>query len=311
MRYLVRLLFVATFFISAKVFAQSQAEIKAVLDTNKIQIGEQIKFDLSISTELGKESVFPIIKDSIGPFEIVDSSEMDSLVIDERIIKKQSFVITKFDTGQYVLPPLKFEIEDDIKFSKPTMVDVISPELDIDNGQVKLRENRDIIDEPYTFIEILPYVLLGIIIIFIVYLIIRYMMKNREVKPKIVIKKPAHIIALERLKELDEKKLLTEGLFKQYYSELTDILRIFFEERFFFSAMELTSYEIISYFDKSGIHEGVISKDYLETLRELLSISDLVKFARAISTHDQAEKFRVYVEELIVETKFIEAENER
>ena len=44
--------------------------------------------------------------------------------------------------------------------------------------------------------------------------------------------RPAHIIAIDELGALKAKKLWQQGHVKEYYSELTEILRRYFENRY-------------------------------------------------------------------------------
>ena len=61
---------------------------------------------------------------------------------------------------------------------------------------------------------------------------------------------------------------------KEYYTKLTDTLRQYIEERFGFSAMEMTSSEIISRLRESG------DQKMIDELKELFNTADLVKFAK-------------------------------
>ena len=76
---------------------------------------------------------------------------------------------------------------------------------------------------------------------------------------------------MERIKI--EKKKKKEDV-KSYYTELTDALRIYMQERFGFNAMEMTSDEII---DKLNEQQD---KEWIDELRTLFNMSDLVKFAK-------------------------------
>ena len=76
---------------------------------------------------------------------------------------------------------------------------------------------------------------------------------------------------MERIK--GEKSWLREDV-KQYYTELTDALRVYMEERFGFNAMEMTSDEIIAKLNEQP------DKEWIGELSELFQMSDLVKFAK-------------------------------
>ncbi|MFN3198847.1 MAG: hypothetical protein ACE366_10610 [Bradymonadia bacterium] len=86
--------------------------------------------------------------------------------------------------------------------------------------------------------------------------------------------RPAHVIALAALVELEEQGLPAEGLIKQYYSRLSEIIRDYFERRFGFYALEMTTDEI-----RSKLPELSLSVEGHQAVEDFLAESDLVKFA--------------------------------
>jgi hypothetical protein len=136
------------------------------------------------------------------------------------------------------------------------------------------------VSAPYTFREILPWLLTGIgliIIILVLIYFIKYRKKEQKlpwVKPKP--KLPAHIQALNDLEKLRLKRLWQSGKVKEYYTELTGILRIYIENRFGINAMELVSSEIIDSLKKINLDSSLIN-----SLNLVLKDADMVKFAKA------------------------------
>lgn len=108
-------------------------------------------------------------------------------------------------------------------------------------------------------------------------------------KPKV----PPHVKALEALENLHQKKLWQQDKTKAYYSELSDILRTYFEEEMNFNAMEMTSEEIIEIVSKKT-HYDIINK-----LKQILTTSDLVKFAKHRPLPDENELLFNYVVDIV------------
>ncbi|MDR0941497.1 MAG: hypothetical protein LBM68_04645, partial [Bacteroidales bacterium] len=96
------------------------------------------------------------------------------------------------------------------------------------------------------------------------------------VKEEIII--PPHEKALAALEELKAKKLCEHDKYKQFYTELTDILRTYFEEAFGIQTFEKTSDEML--FDIAA--SGKVSATIIDELRLILQEADLVKFAKHI-----------------------------
>lgn len=108
----------------------------------------------------------------------------------------------------------------------------------------------------------------------IIYFIVRYrdnkpIIKHIKIEPKL----PPHQLAMKEIERIKTEKVWQKGRSKEYYTELTDTLRTYIQDRFGFNAMEMTSSEII---DKLM---EVEAKD-IRDLKELFLTADLVKFAK-------------------------------
>ena len=104
-------------------------------------------------------------------------------------------------------------------------------------------------------------------------------------------------IALGSLQRLKSRKLWEQGMEKEYFTDLTDILRVYLYERFGINAMEMTTRQIM---DK--IHESDL-RDKRDYVKQILNVADFVKFAKvrplpadSIAAYENARKF---VEETI------------
>ncbi|MCH5233244.1 MAG: hypothetical protein J1E78_06345, partial [Muribaculaceae bacterium] len=113
--------------------------------------------------------------------------------------------------------------------------------------------------------------------------------------------------ALSQLKTLKEEKLWEQGMEKEYFTRLTDILRSYLFERFGINAMEMTTRQIMDRIMASDFKD---KKDYV---RQILNVADFVKFAKvrplpadSITAYDNALKF---VEETIPQKEESQTEN--
>ena len=127
------------------------------------------------------------------------------------------------------------------------------------------------------------------------------------IAPK-VLPKPWEI-AMDSLKRLKTRKLWEQGMEKEYFTDLTDILRTYLFERFGINAMEMTTRQIM---DK--IYESDLS-DKRDYVKQILSVADFVKFAKvrplpadSIAAYENALKF---VEETIPTDKDDNKEDEK
>ena len=112
--------------------------------------------------------------------------------------------------------------------------------------------------------------------------------------------RPAHEIAEEKLDDLKTQQLWQQGLIKEYQSKLTFIIREYLENRYDMKALESTTQEIL---------KDLMSRDFdpglNNDLREILTMADLVKFAKARPGENIHESFMLKAYELINRTKSV------
>jgi len=114
--------------------------------------------------------------------------------------------------------------------------------------------------------------------------------------------RPAHEIALKALQKLYASDLLEKQEYKLFFSELSDILRTYLEGRYFISALEETTYEIIR-----DLKEH-LDDDKKKILSDILQLSDLVKFAKFKPELKEIETAKIQAEQFIQDTKLIFSE---
>jgi hypothetical protein len=97
--------------------------------------------------------------------------------------------------------------------------------------------------------------------------------------------RPAEEVALEKLDVIREEKIWQVGQVKEYHTQLTDVVREYIARRFEVSSAEQTSDETLSAM-RPLLKE---QKDLYEQLRKMLTLADLVKFAKWNTTPDENE----------------------
>ena len=89
--------------------------------------------------------------------------------------------------------------------------------------------------------------------------------------------------AISALKELEKRQPKDQIEYKSYYSDLIDVLRLYFEEETDIDALESTSDQLLFKLENLK-KEGKLDlkEKTIINLKTVLSTADLVKFARAI-----------------------------
>lgn len=286
--------------------AQIQPSVELNQSTKKILIGEQLTVDYTLKVNASDSVKLPLFTDTLRKeVEIVNALKVDTS-FDENDVSiklfKQTLTLTSFDSGYHAVKPIQFFVNNQLVESQPFLVEVHTVQL----TQQELKDIKSPFEAELTLLDYLKlywmYILGGLAVVGVIALIIWYL-KTRE-KPIIeqIIQKPQippHVIALEKLTELQKKKLWQSGDLKGYYSSLTTIIREYIELRYNILALEQTTSEILS--DLSQKQE--IANDLKEKLKELLLLADLVKFAKMKTLAEENEKLFAYAKLFIEETK--------
>lgn len=268
-------IFYLIFGITLATYAQQTPRVTAKVDTTNIRIGEQFNYQVSVENA-DKGIVFvPLHLDSLHRIEIVDSLNIDTLK--NRLIQK--YVLTSFDSGRYVIPPQPVYIWNQPYYTDSIPINVAT--VAVDTLKQKMYPIKAIYSEPYTFDDFKSYLwwILGALILLA--LIIYFVKRRKKTPEEIIASLPPYEQAIERLKELDSKQLWKKDKVKEYYIELTDIIRSYIERELNIPALESTTDELMETIsDFNSASKLNIPAETIEKLKRLLSEADLVKFAK-------------------------------
>ena len=264
-------------------------EYTAALDTNYIMIGDQVHFRMKALAEKGTRVQFPLLSDTlVQGVEIVSGPERDSTMEENgRILYEESYVVTSFDTGVYVLPAMAIELiradYNSVVRTDPLRLIVNTFVVDTQKGYMDIVMPKN---APWTFREILPYVLWGLLGIVVVGLIVWLVLKRKRhesifVQTKPVI--PPYDLAIKALDEIKQEKLWQSGKIKEYYTRLTDAVRGYLSGELNIAAMEQTSMEILQ--DLKQCKQ--VTDKQREQLADMFETADFVKFAKAEPLPDE------------------------
>lgn len=166
---------------------------------------------------------------------------------------------------------------------------------------------RDIKDLHRVRIPISPWVFLWVILIlvaaYLIYRLVRHLSALSEEESTDAITPPeeAHIVAFEALETLSNSQFLKGKKYKAFYSELTYILKQYYENRFLIDTLECTTTELMDKMESiSDFDSATKSKT-----AGLLNTADLIKFAKATSTTAESKKNYDTVYQIVDTTKLI------
>lgn len=284
-----------------------QFTISSQLDSASIQIGEQARLRLSVAQPTNLQVSIPILSDTITKgIEIVEMVKADTISLsDSRIQVNYDYLITSFDSGFYFIPSYTYAAAGDTLQTAPLGLSVTTVTVNPETDDVKTI--KPIMDAPFYWSELFTWVgyflLAFLVVSLIIFVLLKFVFKKKvpfiSDAPDPVI--PPHIVALEKLEEIKVQKIWQCGDIKVFYTQVTDVLRVYLEGRFGINAMELTSDEIMALVKKEpGLNE------VRAALKDLLTLADLVKFAKMVPLENENERCLLIAFDVVDKTKPVE-----
>lgn len=274
------------FFLLSNSYAQN---IEVKVDRDSILIGEEIHLSISYPIEKATSSLQFFEGDSIGNgFEVLEVLKNDTIENQKRLILS----VTNFELDFKIIPPFSVFYGESKLVSRPISVHVSL--MEVDTAQ-PIKDIKPILEDSFTTSD---YYKMGwnwaknnwwivLLVSIMIGLVLWFLLRKKQPKQEIVIAKPtipAHLLAVNKLKELEEKQLWQNGNQKEYNVELTQIIQFYISERYEVPTAEKTSSEILHSLRFVEMGEG-----NKENLKKLLILSDLVKFAKEQPTADDNE----------------------
>ena len=284
---------------------QAQVSVEAEIDYIQIFVGQQAHVTLAATAKENAKVEFPQFKPTeyITPgVEVLDRKELENKEEDNGFVtRRMVYTMTSFDDTLYYLPPMTVKIDGKPYQSKSLALKVLTIEVDTLHAE-QFFGPKDVQDNPFQWSDwSLPFwasVLMLVLMAIGYYLYLRL----RDNKPiishiRIVKRLLPHQKAMKEIEQIKADKMVTSENSKEYYTKLTDTLRKYIEERYGFSAMEMTSSEIIDRLMSTQDQKA------LDELRQLFTTADLVKFAKYSTLINENDANLVNAIEFINQTK--------
>ncbi|MFB6342069.1 hypothetical protein ACE1ET_10110 [Saccharicrinis sp. FJH62] len=295
--------------VAVNCFSQ-EIKAKASLDSVTMLIGNQTHLRLEVKQPKNVILDFPVFGDTLQKsIDVLGRTELDTTTIDaDNILLKKSYLITSFDSGHYMIPPIRINIDQQsgggYVETNPLALKVFT--FNVDTTQA-IFDIKGVEDVPYTFREMLPWLVGGVLLIGFVILFIWLFRRIKRKEPVFSLRRekpklPAHVVALDELEKLKKEKLWQTDRIKEFYTRLTEILRVYIEDRFQIKAMEQTSDEILEDMKTADLEGDAV----LENLRQILILADLVKFAKMNPLPDENDLSMMNAFFIVNQTKIVE-----
>jgi len=278
--------------------------VEAQVDSMMMWIGQQTGLHVSVTCDAGQEVIFPAYQDTIvKDLEIIPPIKTDTQFVNngQRITVTRNYTVTCFDSALIYIPFIPVQVDGTDYQSNQLALAFLSYDIPEENEK-QIFGPKENMKTPVKLYEakglILYWLLAALAIVAAVYLIVRYrddkpIIRKIKIEPRI----PAHVRAISEIEELRQSGGAHSEDAKAYYTQLTDILREYINDRFGFNATEMTSYEILEHLEENR------DKESLSELRDLLATSDMVKFAKFKPMLNENDRNLVSALEFVNDTK--------
>ena len=271
----------------------AQGSVEAKISRVEMMIGEQAILSVSAIAPKGVTVVFPEYRgDStmVAGIEVLSQKDEPVVASAEEGMEchVRNYRLTAFDGALYYLPPLAVRVGNKTVKTKSLALKVM--EVEVDTTQMdRFFPPKDVQDNPFLWSEWSAALWLSILLLLECVLFVWLYVRLKSGKPIKISLKPIkkilpHQKAMEQIAIIKASNLVASENSKEYYTRLTDTLRRYIEERYHFSAMEMTSREIIDRLTSEQDTGGI------EELKELFVTADLVKFAKYSTLINENDK---------------------
>lgn len=272
-----------------KVTGRGPLTVHVRVSKGKISLADELELEIEASIKEGYRVELPHFGKKLARFRIRDYRNFPpQLTNDGRIVSRQLYRLDPFLSGNYKIPamtikfykeavPVKkggkgIEKEKAYRLETQEIPIKVTSLIGKERKNLRIRGPKGVVSLPPSRKYLLYLALAAALVVAATLLILRH--RRRKEKELSLI--PAHELAYEQLRRLEEEKLIEGGQVKEFYVRISDILRHYIENRFRLRAPERTTEEFL--LELSGSNE--LDNKHKELLRDFLRQCDLVKFAR-------------------------------
>ncbi len=294
---------------------EPSASVEVEVDRSEITIGDRIEYRMHIQYDPGVEIQKPGWGEGLESFQILDFHRGNPKMVEDRWETTDVYTLSTFTPEDYIIPPVQVPIKlptgaTQVLETQPITIQVASV-LPDDETTLELKDIRGPVPVysgiSWTRIAIAAGIVLALVLLG---LLIWYLRRDRVEPLVIEPPRPEHEIAFERLRGLRESveeygPTPDPATCKTFGLELSEILREYLENRLDIIALEMTTEELGEHFEKAPLGRGSSEVSDDDRVMEILSRTDLLKFAKGTDSKEQLLDLISVTEKVIDSTKRI------
>jgi hypothetical protein len=281
-------------------------EIRAVASTDTVAIGEPFSLLVTVTHPRGMQVNLPASLGFGEVFEEIRRENVARQLPGGRMVREFELAVMAWDVGDLEIPPVPVTYAHQGRvatvFGNSVPIRVISV---IGDGEESLRDIAPpvpVYERDWTRVYIAAVILTALVVA-ILFLVVRRRLRRRGPVRYRTAAAAAALLdpdeeALARLTALEQSGALDADDRQPVYVELSEIVRRYLGRRYGFSALDLTSSELLV-----RLREQPAAGPAVAPVAELFERFDLVKYARGSAGRERAHADLELVRQLVVTTR--------
>jgi len=282
---LLRLAFAFSVLFGSGSFAATTETIRILASTakNEYRIGDQIEYLVTIEWKSPVQMIRVEPSLALGVFEIIRAPEVKESRIGRGWRREQTrYFLSTFETGDFTIPEFTvvYREADGSERRVPTppvqiKVESVAPLRPDETG---IRDSKPPVMPPFRLSPTQRLIVTAVVFLVAggaAALAIRAMRKRRRLPAPALPLRPIEIVARQRLARIAQGDLLARGLIKEYFDQVSDIIRAYLGQRYGFEGIVTTTSELLDALRRRLGNNGQIG-----LVAQFSEEADLAKFAK-------------------------------
>lgn len=290
---------------------QEPIVVAASVERREINIGDKIKYTITVKYQPGLKIKFPEFGENLAGFAIKDFGRSPEKKEGNRLVQEQWYLLDTYVTGSYTIPApiIKYTTTDGIEeeIEGPALTIEVKSLISEEGQEDDIRDIKPPLNLPVNYTKFIWLGTVALTVVILLWGVVAYFVRRQKGEIEIPHFRPAHEIAFEQLKVIRELGLPQQGKIEEYYVRLSDVVRRYLENRFNLRAPEMTTEEFLQV--ASGCNE--LKDAHRKLLNKFLKHCDLVKFARYGPNEEEIKAAFDSAWQLVEETKEPEQTEEK
>jgi len=274
--------------------AASAGSVLVRVEPQQVQLGE--RFELIVRVRVGTEARRLPASLELDPFELLEHTRAIEQDDDGKWEVFRLQLLTFAKVGEVAIPGFKLLPAAD---SADGGAEESGPEIEVPSVPVRIQSVLAGIEKPEprdlagpVAVQVHDYRLLVYLGLLLLWLLTAWALRQARTAPAaeplqqaLAPARPAHLIALEKLRQIVDDDLLRQDRVHEYFVRVSESVREYLGNRYQFFALDLTSQELLD-----EVRDRPTPGMDLPQVQQILMDADLVKFARLSPSDEMASR---------------------